>query len=314
MNGGQRDRMYAVLIPLVKTESGDALLLEVRSEKVRQPGEVCFPGGKSERGENVTETAVRETCEELGLRPEDIEIISEREPLIMGDGREIHPVEARLCIDGTKGLRLSEDEVTEVFLLPLEWLKENPPVHYDLSAMTDDELPDKLLRYLSHYGSYRDHGETDWLEYEGHGIWGLTARILKSYRHETSIYTTDISDARWIAYDIPGNIGWITYLAMLAKMIRDKEYGSAAVSAAPAVLMITGIAELISERIEGLDRELPKDRLYRGFGALTLGGITGIAAAAAAKSDSKIRAAMGTGAALCAVFAGLLLRGYKIKE
>jgi len=43
-----------------------------------------------------------------------------------------------------------------------------------------------------------------------------------------AIYKTDISDARWIVYDIPGNIGWMTYLAMLAKMIRDREYGTAA--------------------------------------------------------------------------------------
>ena len=97
---------YAILIPWVEIDSVNALLLEVRSQLVKQPGEVCFPGGRSECGETVTETAVRETCEELGLRPEDIEVISERDSLIMGDGREIHPVEARLCIDGTNGLRL----------------------------------------------------------------------------------------------------------------------------------------------------------------------------------------------------------------
>ena len=126
-----------------------------------------------------------------------------------------------------------------------------------------------------------------------------------------SIYKTDISDARWIAYDILGNIGWITYLAMLAKMIRDREYGNAAVSTAPAALMITGVAELISERIEGLDRVLPKARLYRGFGVLTLGGITGIAASAVADSSKMTKSAMGGGAVLCAVFAGLLLGKYK---
>lgn len=125
------------------------------------------------------------------------------------------------------------------------------------------------------------------------------------------IYKTEISDARWIAYDIPGNIGWMTYLAMLAKMIKNKEYGSAAACTVPAALMITGVAELISERIKGLDRELPKGRLYRGFGALTLGGIAGITAAAMAKSGRKTRSIMGGSAALCAVFAGLLLRGYK---
>ena len=129
-----------------------------------------------------------------------------------------------------------------------------------------------------------------------------------------SIYKTDISDARWIAYDILGNIGWITYLAMLAKMIRDREYGNAAVSTAPVALMITGVAELISERIEGLDRVLPKARLYRGFGVLTLGGITGIAASAVADSSKMTKSAMGGGAVLCAVFAGLLLGKYKITD
>ena len=174
--------MYAVLIPLVKTESGNALLLEVRSEKVRQPGEICFPGGRSECGETPAETAVRETCEELGVEASDIEVISELESLIMGDGREIHPVVAKLNICGIDGLRLSEDEVEEVFLLPLEWLRENPPVHYDLASTQDEELPDKLLGYLSHYGDYRKRGKTDWLEYHGHGIWGLTARIISSCR------------------------------------------------------------------------------------------------------------------------------------
>ena len=136
--------------------------------------------------------------------------------------------------------------------------------------------------------------------------------LTTAHEDADAIYKTDISDARWIAYDIPGNIGSMTYLAMLAKMIRDREYGNAAVSAAPAALMITGVAELISERIEGLDRVLPKARLYRGFGALTLGGITGIAASAVANSSKMTKSAMGGGAALCAVFAGLLLRGYKI--
>jgi hypothetical protein len=58
--------------------------------------------------------------------------------------------------------------------------------------------------------------------------------LTTAHEDADAIYKTDISDVRWIAYDIPGNIGWMTYLAMLAKTIRDKEYGSAAVSAVPA--------------------------------------------------------------------------------
>ena len=45
----------AVLVPLVRQDGEYCLLYEIRSANVRQPGEVCFPGGKREAGE----TAVR---------------------------------------------------------------------------------------------------------------------------------------------------------------------------------------------------------------------------------------------------------------
>ena len=186
---------YAVLIPWVKTESGDALLFEVRSQKVRQPGEVCFPGGRVEPGETAVEAAVRETCEELGITAGEVVEVTELEPLVMGDGRTVYPATARLKIGGAEvlavsgdeiaGLKLSEDEVAEVFLLPAEWLTEHGLEHFDLSITSDEELPDQLLAYLERYGNYRHTGETDWLEYEGHGIWGLTARIIRRYSDET---------------------------------------------------------------------------------------------------------------------------------
>ena len=171
---------YAVLIPRIETADGDALLLEVRSHKIRQPGEVCFPGGRVEPGETVTEAAVRETCEELGVTAGMIEVMSELDSFTMGDGRSVNPVEARIRIADLESLELSKDEVAEVFLLPLAWLAANPPEHFDLSITADEDLPDKLLGYLSNYGSYRHTGATGYLEYDGHGIWGLTARIIES--------------------------------------------------------------------------------------------------------------------------------------
>lgn len=181
---------YAVLIPWVKTEYGDALLLEVRSDKVRQPGEICFPGGRIEDGESPSEAAIRETTEELGITSDRIRICPEPVIEVMGDGRVVYSVEAVLDIGVTAsdtgevipdygGLSISYDEVADVFLMPRKWLEENPPAFYDLSLTEDEDLPAELARYLARYGDYRRTGSTDYIEYEGRGIWGLTARIIR---------------------------------------------------------------------------------------------------------------------------------------
>jgi uncharacterized membrane protein YqgA involved in biofilm formation len=82
----------------------------------------------------------------------------------------------------------------------------------------------------------------------------------------------------------------------------------------PGSLMGLGVGELISERIAGLDRVLPKRRLLRGFGALTLGGIGGMLVSAVGltvQKEKKHPAVMLIGSVLCAVFAGLCWQGYK---
>jgi len=59
---------YAVLVPLVEREGKLRLLYEVRAQGMkRQPGEVCFPGGRMEPGEDPIACALRETQEELGI-------------------------------------------------------------------------------------------------------------------------------------------------------------------------------------------------------------------------------------------------------
>ena len=125
-------------------------------------------------------------------------------------------------------------------------------------------------------------------------------------------YRTTISDKRWIAYDVPGNIGWITWFVCAVRGLREKRDIHSFVALIPAVLMLTGVVELISERIHGLDRVLSGKRLFRGFGALTAGGLLGIPIALFGLKKNKKRAAiMLAGSVLCAFFAGLLIAGYK---
>lgn len=141
------------------------------------------------------------------------------------------------------------------------------------------------------------------------------------------MYESKISDARWIAYDLPGNAGWIAFLAGLVMCLirRPGITGDRVIRALLlldglcAAVMIVGIVELIGERLQKLDRILPKERLYRGFGALAFGGLAGLvfslialAAAFANGLDGTLYlAVMAAGGLLCFVFGGLLFREYK---
>ena len=128
------------------------------------------------------------------------------------------------------------------------------------------------------------------------------------------MYESKISTGRWMVYDVLGNAGWITWIICLILLFRRGVDAFTVLAALPALVMMVGIAELISERIHKLDWVLPKVRLYRGFGALTLGGIMGILVSIAGLLAETVRSLgwwMLAGSTLCALFAWLLFREYK---
>ena len=131
------------------------------------------------------------------------------------------------------------------------------------------------------------------------------------------LYESKISTGRWMVYDVLGNAGWISYIVCLFLLFRSGVDAFAALAALPALVMVVGIAELISERVQNLDWVLPKTRLYRGFGALTLGGVMGIMVSAAGLLSGKVSSLawlMLAGSTLCALFAWLLFREYKLRD
>ena len=131
-----------------------------------------------------------------------------------------------------------------------------------------------------------------------------------------TMYESKLSTRRWIAYDLPGNIGWIIWIVCLILMLTQGTTWFSLLAMIPAVFMLIGVIELISERIAKLDWVLPKARLYRGFGSLTLGGILGIPIAAAGliASRDSICWWMLAGACLCVLFAWLIFREYHPQE
>ena len=71
----------AVLIPLIPVDFGDGdydfdVVYTLRSEHLpSHKGQVAFPGGKREAGEELLQTALRESAEEIGLAPADVEVV-----------------------------------------------------------------------------------------------------------------------------------------------------------------------------------------------------------------------------------------------
>lgn len=139
---------------------------------------------------------------------------------------------------------------------------------------------------------------------------------------KADLYETKISDARWIAYDIPANLGWIAYIAALVLIFTNGADCSTSIltflGVIPAVWLLIGIGELIGERFAKLDRILPMRRLLRGFGVITVGSFLGFALSAIAFVVETVQGhfcvyhlVMAVGAITCGILALLLFKGYR---
>ncbi len=183
LNGGGTYHYYAVLIPLVEVEGDQHLLYEVRSENLKsQPGEVCFPGGRMEIDENPMNTAIRETCEELGIQPDQIEIMEEIKPIITPFNVVIYVFVGRLKINSIEDLPFNPDEVKEVFTVPVAYLYDNEPEKYTVESVFN--FPEDFPFHKIHNGkSYNwRNGSYDILfyEYDQRTIWGMTAKMTRN--------------------------------------------------------------------------------------------------------------------------------------
>ena len=71
----------AVLVPLFVSDGGlHAVFTRRREDLRRHAGEISFPGGRADDGEDLRDAALREACEEIGLPREDVELVGALQP------------------------------------------------------------------------------------------------------------------------------------------------------------------------------------------------------------------------------------------
>ena len=156
------------------------MLFEVRSNQIPdQPGDVCFPGGAVEAGESYEEAAIRETCEELLISPDQIELIGASDIMHIRN-MIIYPY-VGILTDYKESY--SQKEVAEVFRVPLNFFRTTVPDSYLVEAMAQPEegFPYELIQGGRKYQWRVLKTEELFYQYEGHVIWGLTARMLAAF-------------------------------------------------------------------------------------------------------------------------------------
>ncbi|MDP2570576.1 CoA pyrophosphatase [Vibrio penaeicida] len=153
-------RTAAVLIGLVERESGLNIIFTRRASHLRHhPGQISFPGGKTEKGDTTPfETAMREANEEIGLVANQIHHLGQLEPIKTISGFEVTPVIA--FADNRYQPQTDPNEVDVVFEAPVEYLFNKSNIH-------------ALSGYFN--GSRRVVYN---IPFKNHLIWGVTAQII----------------------------------------------------------------------------------------------------------------------------------------
>ena len=187
-------RSYGVLVPLVEQEGEYFLLYEVRAQTLRrQPGEVCFPGGRMDGEESPEECAVRETGEELGIPKEEIQILGELDFVAYRDNSVLYPVLGVISQKGFQNMRPNPDEVGETFLVPLNYLLNTPPLEYEYELIPTPakNFPYELLNIPRDYRWRNGYENVAVYPWEGKAIWGMTGRITRHFVQLVSRWQRD---------------------------------------------------------------------------------------------------------------------------
>lgn len=176
-----KHRYFSVLIPFIEMKDRLYILFEERSAYMKsQPGEICFPGGEVENGENAETAAIRETEEELGIKCEKVSIVGRGDTLFGYANYTLETTIASIDLDALYELELSKNEVEQVLLLPFDEFVSNSPEMYKHRIIPEiKDFPYEAVDIKEDYEWRIGDWEIPIYRINGRIIWGLTARIMK---------------------------------------------------------------------------------------------------------------------------------------
>ena len=153
----------AVLLGLIERPAGLTMLFTERSPDLKDhPGQVSFPGGRIETGDDgPVAAAIREAGEEVGMERRQISVAGCLDDLLTVTGFLVTPVVA--FVDSACRPVADGREVAEVFEVPLQYLLDER----NIRSIHRERLGTRIRVYE--------------IDYEGHRIWGATASILVQF-------------------------------------------------------------------------------------------------------------------------------------
>jgi len=151
----------AVLVPLYSEGGEMHVVLTRRAQTLRtHRGEVSFPGGRAEPGEDHVTTAIREANEEIGLEPSVVEPLGELDHLTTITRRSYIVPVVGLLAERPEG-EMNPAEVEKVLYVPLSELM-SPDVYRE-----------------EQWGTPEMSRPVYFFELEGDTVWGATAALLR---------------------------------------------------------------------------------------------------------------------------------------
>ena len=155
--------LAAVIVPFFEKNNRAHLLFTKRTDTVQHHrGEICFPGGTREETDlDLNATALRELQEEVDIPRESVEILGRLDTLrTVSSSYLVVPYVA--ILQPQLNLRANPNEVAEILEIPFDHFLDPAIFRVEMRTIEQDVLP------VYYY------------EWQGHTIWGITGRILKT--------------------------------------------------------------------------------------------------------------------------------------